>query len=170
MQREKRKDNIIQKLQSAGSPVSASALAREFGVSRQIVVGDIAILRAEGYDITATPRGYVLPLNQEAASIYQIACKHDRAEILEELNAIVDCGGTVLDVTVDHPIYGELVGNLHISNRIEAREFVDRVNESKAPPLSLLTDGIHLHAIICRDEATLELIKEKLRSIGILFE
>ena len=88
MQRDKRKDKIIQKLQSAGSPVSASALAREFGVSRQIVVGDIAILRAEGYDITATPRGYVLPLNQEAASIYQIACKHDRAEILEELNAI----------------------------------------------------------------------------------
>ena len=70
MQRDKRKDKIIQKLQSAGSPVSASALAREFGVSRQIVVGDIAILRAEGYDITATPREYVLPLNQEAASIY----------------------------------------------------------------------------------------------------
>ena len=61
MQREKRKDNIIQKLQSTDSPVSASSLAKEFGVSRQIIVGDIAILRAEGHDISSTPRGYVLP-------------------------------------------------------------------------------------------------------------
>lgn len=169
MQREKRKDNIIQKLQSTGSPVSASALAKEFGVSRQIVVGDIAILRAEGHDISATPRGYMLP-QLGTTPVYRIACKHDSSKILEELNAIVDCGGTLLDVSVEHPIYGELVGNLHIASRIDAKEFSDKIIESNAPPLSLLTDGIHLHAITCKDEATLERIKDKLRSIGILFE
>ena len=169
MQREKRKDNIIQKLQSTGSPVSASALAKEFGVSRQIVVGDIAILRAEGHDISATPRGYMLP-QLGTTPVYRIACKHDSSKILEELNAIVDCGGTLLDVSVEHPIYGELVGNLHIASRIDAKEFSDKIIESNAPPLSLLTDGIHLHAITCKDEATLERIEDKLRSIGILFE
>ena len=158
MQREKRKDNIIQKLQSTDSPVSASSLAKEFGVSRQIIVGDIAILRAEGHDISSTPRGY------------RIACKHDSSKILEELNAIVDCGGILLDVSVEHPIYGELVGNLHIANRLDAKEFADKIIESNAPPLSLLTDGIHLHAITCRDENALERIKDKLRSIGILLE
>ena len=166
MQREKRKDNIIQKLQSTDSPVSASSLAKEFGVSRQIIVGDIAILRAEGHDISSTPRGYVLP--QIGAT--PIACKHDSSKILEELNAIVDCGGILLDVSVEHPIYGELVGNLHIANRLDAKEFADKIIESNAPPLSLLTDGIHLHAITCRDENALERIKDKLRSIGILFE
>ena len=102
--------------------------------------------------------------------VYRIACKHDSSKILEELNAIVDCGGTLLDVSVEHPIYGELVGNLHIANRLDAKEFADKIIESNAPPLSLLTDGIHLHAITCKDEATLERIKDKLRSIGILFE
>lgn len=169
MQREKRKDNIIQKLQSTGSPLSASSLAKEFGVSRQIIVGDIAILRAEGHDISATPRGYMLP-QVGTTPVYKIACKHDSSKILEELNAIVDCGGTLLDVSVEHPIYGELVGNLHIASRIDAKEFSDKIIESNAPPLSLLTDGIHLHAITCKDEATLERIKDKLRSIGILFE
>ena len=169
MQREKRKDNIIQKLQSTGSPVSASSLAKEFGVSRQIIVGDIASLRAEGHDISATPRGYMLP-QVGTTPVYRIACKPDSSKILEELNAIVDCGGTLLDVSVEHPIYGELVGNLHIASRIDAKEFSDKIIESNAPPLSLLTDGIHLHAITCKDEATLERIKDKLRSIGILFE
>lgn len=169
MQREKRKDNIIQKLQSTGSPVSASSLAKEFGVSRQIIVGDIAILRAEGHDISATPRGYMLP-QVGTTPVYRIACKHDSSKILEELNAIVDCGGTLLDVSVEHPIYGELVGNLRIASRIDAKEFSDKIIESNAPPLSLLTDGIHLHAITCKDKATLERIKDKLRSIGILFE
>lgn len=139
MQREKRKDNIIQKLQSTGSPVSASSLAKEFGVSRQIIVGDIAILRAEGHDISATPRGYMLP-QVGTTPVYRIACKHDSSKILEELNAIVDCGGTLLDVSVEHPIYGELVGNLHIASRIDAKEFSDKIIESNAPPLSLLTE------------------------------
>ena len=169
MQREKRKDNIIQKLQSTDSPVSASSLAKEFGVSRQIIVGDIAILRAEGQDISSTPRGYVLP-QIGTTPVYRIACKHDSSKILEELNAIVDCGGILLDVSVEHPIYGELVGNLHIANRLDAKEFADKIIESNAPPLSLLTGGIHLHAITCRDENALERIKDKLRSIGILFE
>ena len=105
-----------------------------------------------------------------ATPVYRIACKHDSSKILEELNAIVDCGGILLDVSVEHPIYGELVGNLHIANRLDAKEFADKIIESNAPPLSLLTDGIHLHAITCRDENALERIKDKLRSIGILFE
>ena len=100
--------------------------------------------------------------------VCQIACRHDSSQILEELNAIVDCGGSLVDVVVEHPLYGELVGNLQISNRMEAEDFVKRVRESKAAPLSMLTDGIHLHTITCQNPETFDRIRERLRELGIL--
>lgn len=154
-------------MQAADRAISASALAGKFGVSRQIIVGDIAILRAEGHKITATPRGYILP-EETGMPVCQIACRHDSSQILEELNAIVDCGGCLVDVVVEHPLYGELVGNLQISNRLEAEDFVKRVRESKAAPLSMLTDGIHLHTITCQNPETFDRIRERLRELGIL--
>lgn len=165
--RKKRKSGLLEELQSADRPISASALAGKFGVSRQIIVGDIAILRAEGHKITATPRGYILP-KETGLPICQIACKHDASQIQEELNAIVDCGGSLVDVIVEHPLYGELVGNLQISNRMEAEDFVNRVRDSKAAPLSMLTDGIHLHTISCKNPESFDRIREKLRELGIL--
>ena len=41
-----RRERILTRLNSAGAPLSASTLAAELGVSRQIVVGDVALLRA----------------------------------------------------------------------------------------------------------------------------
>ena len=55
-----RREAVLERLRAAQAPVSAAALARQFSVSRQIIVGDVALLRAAGADITATPRGYVL--------------------------------------------------------------------------------------------------------------
>lgn len=169
MSKQSRMDYIIWRLEKAEDPLSASLLAKELGVSRQIVVGDIAILRAEGQEILATSRGYLLPEDTENA-VYKIACKHKSSQILEELYAVVDCGASLLDVSVEHPLYGELVANLQISNRIEAEEFVRQTEESKAAPLSQLTDELHLHRIRCEKIETLEKLKEKLRELGILFE
>ena len=107
MDAQERRQAIARRLERARSPVSAPALAREFSVSRQIIVGDVAILRAGGQGITATPRGYMVQ-NAPSGLVRQIAVKHDGQAMEAELNAMVDQGCTVLDVIVDHPIYGQL--------------------------------------------------------------
>ena len=141
--------------------VSASALAEKFSVSRQIIVGDIALLRSSGEEILATPRGYVTP--KEARGIVRrVAVKHTPQEMEAELNTIVDNGCTVIDVIVDHPIYGQLTGPLQISNRYEVSQFIERCK--KAEPLSSLTDGIHLHTLSCPDEAAFERTKSAART------
>lgn len=169
MHTEQRREAILQVLREAEGPVSATALARRFSVSRQIIVGDIALLRAAGADISATPRGYVI-LRDRGGLTRTVACQHDTDGMEQELNAMVDQGCTVLDVIVEHPIYGQLTGPLQISNRHDVQQFIRRCQEAEALPLSRLTDGIHLHTLSCPDEASLERVRENLRKLGILFE
>ena len=116
MRAEERRQAIRELLQQAAQPVSAGALAARFSVSRQIIVGDIALLRAAGADISATPRGYVI-LRETAGLVRQVAVQHDAAGMEAELNAMVDQGCTVLDVIVEHPIYGQLTGPLQLASR-----------------------------------------------------
>ena len=113
MRAEERRQAIRELLQQAAQPVSAGALAARFSVSRQIIVGDIALLRAAGADISATPRGYVI-LRETAGLVRQVAVQHDAAGMEAELNAMVDQGCTVLDVIVEHPVYGQLTGPLQL--------------------------------------------------------
>ena len=148
MDAQERRQAIAHKLERAEGPVSASTLAREFSVSRQIIVGDVALLRAGGLDIAATPRGYVMPA-QSAGLVRTLACRHRGDQMEAELNAVVDQGCTVVDVIVEHPIYGQLTGPLRLSNRYEVGQFIQRCREESAAPLSLLTEGIHLHTISC---------------------
>lgn len=152
-----RRQRIKQMLLSAPGPVSATVLATQCGVSRQIIVGDVALLRAGGLAVLATPRGYVLD-TQPAAPAYaqcSVACRHANDRLLEELYTIVDLGGTVIDVTVEHAVYGQLCGQLHISSRFDADEFAKQIADSQVKPLSTLTGGIHLHCIRAADEAAL---------------
>ena len=169
MHTEQRREAILQVLREADRPVSATALARRFSVSRQIIVGDIALLRAAGADISATPRGYVI-LRDRGGLTCTVACQHDAGGMERELNAMVDQGCTVLDVIVEHPIYGQITGPLQISNRHDVQQFIRRCQEAEALPLSRLTDGIHLHTLSCPDQASLERVRENLRKLGILFE
>ena len=70
-----RRQAVNQVLEEAGGPVSATALAKQFSVSRQIIVGDVALLRAAGEESLATPRGYVL--GRRAAGVeHRGACVH----------------------------------------------------------------------------------------------
>jgi len=167
MTAEKRRASILQQLRAASQPVSATALAKTFGVSRQIVVGDVALLRAAGTDITATPRGYVLDQNP-GGLIRQAACCHTASDMETELNIMVDNGCTVMDVVVDHPVYGQLTGALHLKNRYDVQQFILR--SSKTRPLSLLTEGIHLHTLCCPDEAAFLRVCDSLRQAGYLLE
>lgn len=163
-----RKEKIIEQIKASDKPISASKLATMLGVSRQIIVGDVALLRASGFHITATPRGYILD-QQNQSTIYTIAVKHSKDALADELYTIVDLGGSVVDVVVDHPIYGQLTGKLHLSSRYDIDEFLKKVSHEQAKPLSQLTDGLHLHTIECQDEETYQRILKALNQKGYLF-
>ena len=97
----------------------------------------------------------------------KIAVMHGRERLQEELYTIVDYGCTVVDVIVEHPLYGELVGQLHLSSRYDVDRFLDSIRESE--PLSQLTHGVHLHTIRFPDEEAFAKMKEALREKGILY-
>ena len=169
MRAEERRQAILEHLRQSSRPVSAGYFAERFSVSRQVVVGDVALLRAAGADISATPRGYII-LKTGPGLTRQVACRHDAAGMEAELNAVVDQGCQVLDVIVDHPIYGQLTGSLQLSSRYDVSQFLSRCAQADARPLSDLTGGIHLHTLSCPDEAAFQRVREALRALDVLVE
>ena len=168
MDAQQRRQKIARRLAASTGPLSAAVLAKELSVSRQIIVGDVALLRAGGLDITATPRGYLLP--QPPAGVARtFACRHRGDQMEEELNAMVDQGCTVLDVIVEHPIYGQLTGPLRLSSRYDVAQFVARCEEEDAAPLSQLTEGVHLHTVLCPDQRAAERVREALAKLDLLY-
>lgn len=167
----KRRSNIKDILTKSPSPIKGADIAKKFDVSRQVIVQDIAILRAKGNEIVATPNGYMI-LNKKTSGIKKtIVSQHQGHEnIEEELNTIVDLGGKILDVIVEHPIYGEITGQLMISSRMEVEEFIKKLIENDAEPLSTLTDGVHIHTIEVPNEEVFKRIKEELKTKKYLIE
>lgn len=162
-----RRAAILAALHEAGGPISAGRLSERFGVSRQIIVGDVALLRAAGEAISATPRGYVL--TQDAGLLVRtLACCHDPEGMERELCIMVDHGCIVRDVIVEHPIYGQLTGALALRSRFDVAQFVARTAAADASPLSALTDGIHLHTLLCPDEASFARVQRALGEAGFL--
>lgn len=167
---ESRRRQILQILEQTDVPISASALAQQFEVSRQIIVGDVALIRAQGIEIIATPRGYVLQRQRSGTIIKQIVVNHSAEDTRKELETIVDMGCRVIDVIVEHPVYGQLSGMLQISSRMDVDQFLRRVEENNAHSLSELTDGIHTHRIECPGQEVYELVLAALRERGMLVE
>ena len=170
MHTEERRAKILARIQSSPAPVSGAALAKEFSVSRQIVVGDIAILRAMGTAVYATPRGYLIPETavRELPCYATITCEHGMDGLADELRIIVDHGGKVRDVIVEHPLYGEIRADLLLSTRHEVEQFLEKMQGSRANPLLIITGGVHLHTIEVPNPEALARIKEKLREKHIL--
>ncbi len=156
---------ILERLKQTEEPVSATTLAREYGVSRQIIVGDVALLRAGGEPVSATPRGYVLS-RESVGVLHTVAVHHPDQEMERELLICVDNGCTVLDVVVEHPVYGQLVGQLQVASRYDVEQFMNRVRSNSAHPLSALTDGIHLHTLRCPDEEAFRRVCHQLDEAG----
>ena len=162
-----RRQNVLAELNQATGPINATKLAEMNGVTRQIIVADIALLRAAGHNIRAEHRGYVLDRAADEMR-KKIVCKHSKDGLLDEFYTIVDNGGKVIDVQVEHSIYGVISADMSVSSRFEADEFARAVSESGATQLSDLTGGIHVHTIAVKDESTFERICAKLDSLGIL--
>ena len=168
MKAEERRQIIAQTL-TADKAISATALAGKFSVSRQIIVGDIALLRAGGEEILATPRGYCIQRSGQGL-LRRVAVRHSSEAMEAELNAIVDQGCTVVDVIVEHPLYGQLTGSLQLSSRYDVAQFIARSQSADAMPLSQLTDGTHLHTLLCPSENAFQRVTARLREQGILLE
>ena len=165
-----RRTKISHLLAGADKPVSATVLAAQCGVSRQIIVGDIALLRAGGLAVLATPRGYILE-NASAAPAYaerSVVCRHEQDRLLEELYTVVDLGGALIDVTVEHSGYGQICAPLHIFSRYDADAFDRKIRQPGAKPLCDLTGGIHLHTLRAADEDTLDRVVQGLKDKGFL--
>ena len=169
-----RRKQIILQLEQAESPISASALAKLLNVSRQIIVSDVALLRTAGNNINATPKGYVLEGNVKNNSRYDyeglVACRHTGEQLREELYTIVDFGAEVINVIVEHGVYGEISANLNLSSRYEVDQFMEKVTAPNAMPLSSLTGGAHLHKIGCKDKESFDRICDALETKGILIK
>ena len=149
----RRRDEILQALAGASGPVSAAALAARLGVSRQVVVGDVALLRAAGSPIVATPRGYVLGGGQEGGGVRcTVACRHGLDGLLDEL----------------YTVYGQLSGQLQVFSRYDADVFWDALQKNGAQPLCSLTGDIHLHTLVCPDEARKARVLAALEEKGYL--
>ena len=169
MNAETRRKKIVEHLSRSAAPVSATVLAGNYSVSRQVIVGDIALLRASGVDITATPRGYVLT-GERSGTTHTVAVRHSMDQTEQELCMFVDNGCVVEDVIVEHNIYGQLIGQLQLSSRYDVGQFIEQLNSGSASVLSSLTDGIHLHTLRCPDEAAFTRACNALRAAGFLLE
>jgi len=158
-----RREKLIQIIRDRTKPISGGELAKMLGVSRQVIVQDIALLRASDFDIISTTKGYMLYQTEDKKTKRVFMVKHSTKDIEDELCTIVDNGGKILDVHVVHEIYGQIVTELIIRNRSDVYDFVEKVRTKKIVPLKELTAGTHHHTIEADSEETLNRIEEALR-------
>lgn len=167
---EDRRNQILKMLKEQDSPLSGTALANEFHVSRQVIVQDIALMRAESHDILSTNRGYIYRREEQTPSLPKrvFFVRHTDEQVLEEFMTIIDLGGKILDVVVEHEIYGQIRVDLLIENGQDAREFYEKMNQSKDRPLMALTGDCHYHTVAAPSEKLLDFIKQELDDKGYL--
>lgn len=163
-----RRKKLLELLQHQTEPITGSELAGRFGVSRQVIVHDIALLRAKGHAILSTPQGYKLQHVEDGWTTDVLSVCHSSEKTAVELYTAVDLGVTVLDVIVEHPIYGELRGDLMLESRADVAHFLDRLQKESASLLSSLTEGRHWHTVRARQARRIEQLKEELLRLGIL--
>lgn len=167
---EERRAQILRKLQEQGAPLSGAALAGIFHVSRQIIVQDIALMRAENHNILSTNKGYIYR-TAEAESTQPkrvFFVKHSTDQVLDEFITVTELGGKVLDVAVEHELYGQIRVDLLIETPQDAKGFALKMSRCRDNPLKVLTDDCHYHTVAAPSEKLLDLIEGELRQKGYL--
>lgn len=167
-----RREQIVAELQRSAEPISGGALAKAVGVSRQVVVQDIALLRADGQDIVATSRGYVLRTSDAPGALptRMVKVHHTTEQLGDELTTVVDLGGTVQNVMVNHRVYGKITADLDIKNRRDVERYLESIASGKSSPLMTVTSGYHFHRITADSEEILDEIEQALAAKGYLAE
>ncbi len=164
-----RRVEILRLLSSADGYINATKLSELFGVTRQIIVSDIALLRANGNSISSTQHGYTIDRSDKHGIEFTVVCKHTLDQVSDAFYAVVDNGGKVENVTVEHPLYGQISVELDIASRYDADDFMVRAREAKASQLSDLAGGVHVHTVWVKDNAAKERIVNRLNELGIIY-
>ena len=163
-----RRDKLLEILNTAKTPVSGTALARKLGVSRQVIVQDIALLRATNRNILSTNKGYMIyGAGESGATCKRVfAVKHTDEQMRDELYTIVDAGAKILDVIIEHDVYGQITADLFINSRRDVDEFMEKIlkNKNKVKPLKELTGDLHFHTVEAESEKILDLVETELKN------
>lgn len=172
MNGETRRNQIMKLLQQEVQPLSGTALAQQFGVSRQVIVQDIALLRAEHRGILSTNKGYLFrPADAEPQQPKRVMhVKHSTEQVMEEFMTVIELGGRILDVAVEHELYGQIRVDLLIETAQDAADFCARLAGCHDNPLKVLTDDCHYHTVTAPSHKLLELIEKELQEKGFLIE
>ena len=164
-----RREELLDLLKTSSAALNGQSLAEHFHVTRQIIVQDIALLRADGAPILSTNRGYLYKDRQENAAVHQLFKVQHGAEDMEaELLAIVDNGGRVQTILIEHPVYGEIQTYLKLTCRRDVQHFLQQVASCAFRPLSELTDGVHYHLVQADSQQDLDYVESALRELGFL--
>ena len=171
MRANERREKLINILNNSNKPIKGDELAENLNVSRQVIVQDIALIRAQGDEVIATPQGYIVYKRNTSVS-NEIKCKNHSSlqEFHEELKTIVDLGGKIKDVIVEHPIYGEIKVDLDINSHKDINNFIEKASNDEFRQLSTLTKYSHRHTIEAANENILDEIKIELLKKDILFK
>ena len=161
-----RRNEILNFLQNADEPVAARKLASQFGVSRQVIVQDMAVIRAATPGILSTTRGYVI--QQDSSCVREFKVRHESDQTAEEMNLIVDCGGRICNISISHRVYGRVSAEMDIRSRQDVNKFITALNNSNSSALSNATSGYHYHLVEAASEERLDLIEEQLKKAGLL--
>ena len=170
MESAQRRKIILDIISNATAPVKGTDLAERCDVSRQIIVGDIALLRAGGEPIISTPRGYQIAQDHNRGIEKVIVCCHDADKMQSELETIVDNGGIIHNVCVEHEVYGYLEASLKLRSRRDVHQYVKRMKSSHAELLSSISGGIHTHLVEAGSAEDMEAIEGELDRLGILYK
>lgn len=168
MEGQQRREQLMKLLKESKQPISGTEFSKLLGVSRQIIVQDVALLRAVNKNILSTTKGYMLYYQEKQKVNRCFSVKHTTDEIEEELLTIVDLGGKILDVIVSHEIYGTISADLIITTRQDVFDFVEKIKTKKTIPLKELTNNHHLHTVEADSEKILDQIEAALKNKGYL--
>lgn len=163
---EERRAFLIEQIKKSSKPLSGTKLAEICDVSRQVIVQDIALIRASGYDIMSTNRGYII--QEQKAFVRTFKVQHTENQVEEEMNAIVDLGGKLVNVSVNHKVYGHMEAELNVGSRRKVKEFVEDIKNGKSSPLMKITSNYHYHVVEAESEEILDEIEAMLESKGML--
>lgn len=163
---QERREQILKILKNSDKPVAGTELAKQLQVSRQVIVQDMALIRANGVEILSTNRGYVIDEERTASRVFKVI--HTDGQVEEELNLFVDLGGKVDDVFVFHKVYGVIKASMNIKSRRDVKNYMEGISTGKSTNLKNLTSDYHYHTITADDEQTLDMIQEELRQRGFL--
>lgn len=163
---QERREQILKILRNSTEPVAGVELAKQLEVSRQVIVQDMALIRANGIDVMATNRGYVLHEVKVVSRVFKVI--HTDEQVEEELHLFVDFGGKVEDVFVYHKVYGVIKASMNIKSRRDVRKYMEDISSGKSTNLKNLTSNYHYHTVTAEDEQVLDLIQDELNKRGFL--